>query len=104
MNAKPYELTDAEVLAAEGVSLAEMQVVMLEQLHLDLTEHAYRLLDYTHSRIHSGDWPEAMAISGQAIDLAAKVKAMLDEIRPLVEGAAGREALAARTRSQQPTH
>ena len=34
-------------------------------------------------------------ISELQADLAAKVKAMLDEIRPLVEGAAGREALAA---------
>lgn len=98
------ELTEPELRAAEGVTLAEMELVMLDALHCDLTRHANRAIGYAQGQILRDDWMEAMGIASEAIDLAAKVKAMLDDMRPLIDDAAGREQLAERSRTAATTH
>lgn len=98
------ELTQTELRAAEGVTLAEMELVMLGALRHDLMAHANRALAYAEGQILHDNWPEAMAIASEAIDLAGKVKAMLDDMRPLIDDAAGREQLAERDRTESTSH
>jgi len=91
-------LTPLELRASEAVIVAEKLALMLEVIHADASALTDKVLESAHGQMLEAGWIQMMNTATGLIDLSAKIRAYREEMQPLVDDIAGKEAQAERER------